>query len=259
MKKFVQSVLHQNILQHQRCLTSLKVPIQNSYGPNNGGHQHNYSGSRSSSNNKERRQTHSFYFMNSLLFPLLWMYSNSRTHCLESSTLDSIEDEKPIYTRSEIKDHVTKEKGIWVTHGNGVYDITKFVVNHPGGQEKISLAAGNAVESYWKIYRQHYNKESVDNALKSMLIGYLHPDDFALEAAEDEFSSDDPYSSDPPVSPVQTFHQKYPVNSEAPSTLLNDSWLTPKDMWFKRNHHPVPHPDTEDYRLSYLFYSWNTL
>eukprot|EP00596_Hydrurales_sp_CCMP1899_P000671 CAMPEP_0119043770 /NCGR_PEP_ID=MMETSP1177-20130426/25875_1 /TAXON_ID=2985 /ORGANISM="Ochromonas sp, Strain CCMP1899" /LENGTH=520 /DNA_ID=CAMNT_0007012659 /DNA_START=289 /DNA_END=1851 /DNA_ORIENTATION=+ len=172
------------------------------------------------------------------------------TNCLENSTSDIIEKEKPIYKRIEIKEHTTKEKGIWVTHGNGVYDITKFVVNHPGGQEKISLAAGNAVESYWKIYRQHYNKESVENALKSMLIGYLHPDDFALEAEEDELSSDDPYSADPPVSPVQTFHQKYPVNSEAPSTLLNDTWLTPKDMWFKRNHHPVPHPVTEEYRLS---------
>jgi cytochrome b involved in lipid metabolism len=30
-----------------------------------------------------------------------------------------------------------------------VYDVTDFVANHPGGQEKILLAAGGAIEPYW--------------------------------------------------------------------------------------------------------------
>lgn len=159
--------------------------------------------------------------------------------------------EKPLYRRCEIGEHTTKEKGIWVTHGNGVYDITKFVVNHPGGQEKIILAAGGAVEPFWKIYRQHYNSQLALNALKPHLIGYLHPDDFAIESAElESTSSDDPYSNDPQISPVQTFHQKKPINSESPPTLLGDSWVTPKEMWFNRNHHPVPHLNSQDYRLS---------
>lgn len=33
---------------------------------------------------------------------------------------------------------------IWVTYGKYVYDITDFVANHPGGQEKILMAAGMA-------------------------------------------------------------------------------------------------------------------
>ena len=49
---------------------------------------------------------------------------------------------------------------------------------------------------------------------------------------------------------MQTFHQKKPINSESPSALLGDTWVTPKEMWFKRNHHPVPHIKAEEYRLS---------
>ena len=158
--------------------------------------------------------------------------------------------DKPIYRRSEIKEHNTKELGIWITHGNAVYDITKFIVNHPGGQEKIKLAAGGAVEPFWKIYRQHYNSNLAMDALKPLLIGYLHPDDVAIETAEQNASSDDPYSNDPAISPIQTFHMKKPINSETPSALLSDTWVTPKEMWFNRNHHPVPHLDPEQYRLS---------
>jgi cytochrome b involved in lipid metabolism len=170
----------------------------------------------------------------------------------EESALDElpIDESKPVFRRSEIKKHTSKEEGIWVTHGKGVYDITKFVVNHPGGQEKIILAAGGAVEPFWKIYQQHYNSNLAPNALKPLLIGYLHPEDVAIESAEQAISSDDPYSSDPPVSPVQIFHQRKPINSETPSTLLSDTWVTPKEMWFKRNHHPVPHLTAENYKLT---------
>jgi cytochrome b involved in lipid metabolism len=170
----------------------------------------------------------------------------------DDSALDElpIDNSKPVFRRSEIRKHTSREEGIWVTHGKGVYDITKFVVNHPGGQEKIILAAGGAVEPFWKIYQQHYNSNLAPNALKPLLIGYLHPEDVAIESAEQAISSDDPYSSDPPVSPVQIFHQRKPINSETPSTLLSDTWVTPKEMWFKRNHHPVPHLTAENYKLT---------
>ena len=164
--------------------------------------------------------------------------------------IKDLDPTKPVYSRSDIKKHSTKDAGVWITYGNGVYDITKFIVNHPGGQEKILLASGGAVEPFWKIYQQHYNSKLAPNALMPLLIGYLHPDDFAAETAEQEISSDDPYSSDPAVSPIQIFHQKKPINSESPSTLLSDTWVTPKEIWFNRNHHPVPQIIAEDYRLS---------
>lgn len=32
---------------------------------------------------------------------------------------------------------------------DGVYDITDFIANHPGGSEKILLAAGKSVDAFW--------------------------------------------------------------------------------------------------------------
>lgn len=36
------------------------------------------------------------------------------------------------FTLAEVALHKTKEAGIWVTYGDGVYDITKFIDEHPG-------------------------------------------------------------------------------------------------------------------------------
>ena len=162
--------------------------------------------------------------------------------------IDQAPNGKPFYRKIEIAQHKTKDKGIWITYENGVYDITKFIVNHPGGQDKIALAAGGAVEPFWAVYRQHYNSKLPMKILEPLLIGYVHPDDYV--AAAPPSAADDPYRDDPAVSPVQVFYSKKPVNSETPSTMLSDSWITPEQFWFKRNHHPVPHISAEDYRLT---------
>lgn len=137
---------------------------------------------------------------------LVLSVSGAILHLKETSDCDewalveeAIDPTKPVYRRSQIKEHISKDLGVWVTHGNGVYDITKFMVNHPGGQDKIKLAAGGAVEPFWKIYRQHYNSMLAPNVMKPLHIGYLHPDDVASELAEQSEDSNDPYSADPQV------------------------------------------------------------
>jgi cytochrome b involved in lipid metabolism len=52
----------------------------------------------------------------------------------------------PTYRREEIAQHKTSEKGIWVTYKGVVYDITTFVEEHPGGKERILMAAGGDIE-----------------------------------------------------------------------------------------------------------------
>lgn len=49
-----------------------------------------------------------------------------------------------------------RENRIWVTYKKGVYDITDFVDEHPGGNQ-ILMAAGNSVEPFWILYRVHVN------------------------------------------------------------------------------------------------------
>lgn len=60
----------------------------------------------------------------------------------------------PVIRQSEVAQHTTPQTGIWTTYKDGVYDITTFVASHPGGEDKIKLAAGKAVEPFWRLYRK---------------------------------------------------------------------------------------------------------
>ena len=46
------------------------------------------------------------------------------------------------YTYAEINKHADLDKRIWTTYKNNVYDITDYIEIHPGGKDKILLAAG---------------------------------------------------------------------------------------------------------------------
>lgn len=56
-----------------------------------------------------------------------------------------------------------------MTFKQGVYDITNFVSEHPGG-DQIMLAAGNSVEPFWMLYAAHNNSQ-VFEILETMRIG----------------------------------------------------------------------------------------
>ena len=69
--------------------------------------------------------------------------------------VSKVKDNLPTYTMEDVSSHKTKETGIWVTYRDGVYDITEFIEAHPGGHEKILLAAGDRVDPFWQMYQQH--------------------------------------------------------------------------------------------------------
>mmetsp|Transcript_12330 Transcript_12330/g.11163 ORF Transcript_12330/g.11163 Transcript_12330/m.11163 type:complete len:516 (+) Transcript_12330:66-1613(+) len=175
-------------------------------------------------------------------------YISTFTQIRSSDNDDNTQKKYPVYRQSEISKHVDKDLGYWVTYRGGVYDITKFVVNHPGGQDKILLAKGKDIEPFWKVYQQHYNSKLPLQLLAEMRIGSVHPDDIIKSTTID---SNDPYSSDPESSPVLIYHSKKPINAEPPRNLLLDSWITPNDLWFIRNHHPAPvNIDKNNYNIS---------
>lgn len=176
----------------------------------------------------------------------------------------SYADEKPItekklptYRLSEVAKHTTRETGIWVTYKGDVYDISKFIPNHPGGRDKIMMAAGKDIEPFWNLYRQHYNSKLPQELLANMLIGHLHPEDAeALQKANqsDKLKDDNPYKNDPVIAPVMRIYNRTPINAEAPRVLETDNWVTPVDLWFVRNHHPVPQlQDPNTYKLAISF------
>uniref|UniRef100_A0A8C6Z967 Cytochrome b5 heme-binding domain-containing protein n=1 Tax=Nothoprocta perdicaria TaxID=30464 RepID=A0A8C6Z967_NOTPE len=55
----------------------------------------------------------------------------------------------------EVGRHRAPADRVWVTHGTDVFDVTDFVELHPGGADKILLAAGGALEPFWALYAVH--------------------------------------------------------------------------------------------------------
>jgi len=153
-------------------------------------------------------------------------------------------DSGPVYTMEEVSQHNTHEKGIWVTYKGQVYDITDFIASHPGGPSKIILAAGGALEPFWALYAVH-NSQHVLDMLEEYRIGSLSKDDSSHQATDIK----DPYVNDPPRHPALKINTKKPFNAEPPMQLLTDGLITPNDIFFVRNHLPVPDIDENTYEL----------
>ncbi|GFR42777.1 hypothetical protein Agub_g3739 [Astrephomene gubernaculifera] len=153
---------------------------------------------------------------------------------------------RPIYTREEVAKHKTPKDRVWVTYKDGVYDITEFVEMHPGGASKILLAAGGSVEPFWALYQQH-RKAEVLQILEPYRIGSLEGG--AAAAAEAAAAGADPYASDPARHPALIPRSQRPFNGETPGSLLAANPITPNDIFYIRNHLPVPHVDEKSYKL----------
>ncbi|XP_075069334.1 cytochrome b5 [Mixophyes fleayi] len=79
------------------------------------------------------------------------------------------------YTLDEIQKH-THSKSTWIIINNKVYDVTKFLEEHPGGEEVLrEQAGGDATETFEDIG----HSTDARNMSKDFIIGELHPDDRA--------------------------------------------------------------------------------
>ncbi|XP_077100258.1 cytochrome b5 [Siphateles boraxobius] len=84
-------------------------------------------------------------------------------------------DEKCVkyYRLSEVEER-NSFKSTWILIHNKVYDVTKFLEEHPGGEEVLrEQAGGDATESFEDVGHSTDAREMAS----SMLIGELHPDD----------------------------------------------------------------------------------
>ena len=72
-----------------------------------------------------------------------------------------------------------------------MYDITEFIDNHPGGLDKISLAAGTSLEPFWALYAVH-KREGVLQILEQYRIGNLTQEELAQNVEDN-----DPFSREP--------------------------------------------------------------
>lgn len=153
--------------------------------------------------------------------------------------------ELPSFTREEISKHKSLETRVWVTYKDGVYDVTDFLPQHPGGAEKLMLAAGSAVDPYWQVFAQH-NSEQVWEMLEEYRIGNVAIADRSTTSQE---AKEGHYSMDPPRSAVLKVNTQEPFNAETPVVLLTEDYITPNELFFVRNHLPVPVLEPAKYTL----------
>nr|DBA32909.1 TPA: hypothetical protein GDO54_000658 [Pyxicephalus adspersus] len=149
----------------------------------------------------------------------------------------------PTYTREDVKKHKTPHERIWVTYAGEVFDITDFVELHPGG-DRIMLAAGGSLEPFWALYGVH-KSDHVKEILQQYKVGVLSPDD-----KDNVLDLSDPYSKDPPRHPILKVNSSKPFNAEPPPEILTESYITPNEIFFKRNHLPVPDINPDEFQLT---------
>lgn len=149
----------------------------------------------------------------------------------------------PTYTREDVKKHKTQADRVWVTYSGEVFDITEFVELHPGG-DRIMLAAGGALEPFWALYGVH-KSEHVIEILQEYKVGLL-----SLDEKEEVQDLSDPYSNDPSRHPILKVNSLKPFNAEPPPEILTESYITPSELFFKRNHLPVPDINPDEFQLT---------
>ncbi|KAG9509648.1 Sulfite oxidase, mitochondrial, partial [Fragariocoptes setiger] len=155
------------------------------------------------------------------------------------------------YSRKDVAWHNTSERGVWITYNNSVYDITQFIQHHPGGSRTIMMGAGGDVGPFWQTYTVHKAAE-VQKLLSQYKIGELNPEECQLEAKSDQVDPDGPYANEPSRSPLLIVQSETPFNAETPADLLTETQITPTEIFFVRNHLPVPEIDIEDYEIEIL-------
>lgn len=104
----------------------------------------------------------------------------------------------------EVRQH-NSLKSSWVVIHNKVYDVTKFLEEHPGGEEVLLEQAGkDATESFEDVG----HSSDARSLSEDYLIGKLHPDDCSAEDATE-------------------FVTRYDDRSERRSTDSWSNWIIP--------------------------------
>lgn len=151
------------------------------------------------------------------------------------------------YSAEDVRQHDSPENRIWVSYRNGVYDITDFVPLHPGA-DKVLMAAGGSVEPFWAMYSFHNKNQSIQDMLEEYRIGNLHEEE--VRSQRDIMKDTlNPFANDPKRHHILSVNMKEPFNGEPPLSILTDSFITPVEFFFVRNHLPVPDVDVSSYQL----------
>jgi cytochrome b involved in lipid metabolism len=144
-----------------------------------------------------------------------------------------------------------KKDRVWVTLDGGVYDVTSFMDAHPGGIDRIQMVNNQDLAKFWGVYDLH-DRPHIRALLEEYRIGNLTSCDYRRIKSETNFTSY--YENDPPRPAANVGKLRvpsaHPWNSEPLDlSVLVDSFFTPNDLFFVRNHNNVPEVDPDSYVL----------
>ncbi|KAH7644988.1 sulfite oxidase [Dermatophagoides farinae] len=192
--------------------------------------------------------TLSIYSLYKLYFKQKWILFAKENNQNDSKIIPGVPiDGLPVYSLAEVAKHndPKTDSGVWIVYKAGVYDVTPFINEHPGG-DNILLGAGNSVEPFWKVYSQHHTQQVYD-ILESYRIGNLRVED-RLKPDKNDGDSDS-FEFIPVRDPSLLLHHDKPFNAETPGEILVQNFHTPNEKFFIRNHLSVPRVDVDDYVL----------
>ncbi|KAI0005643.1 cytochrome b5 [Xylariaceae sp. FL0662B] len=74
------------------------------------------------------------------------------------------------FTAKDVAEHKDEQNGLYIIVDHGVYDVTKFLDEHPGGAKILKRVAGkNATKQFWK----YHSKSVLDKYGGKLKIGDL--------------------------------------------------------------------------------------
>ena len=136
----------------------------------------------------------------------------------------------PQYTLNDVQQHNCIDNGLWITFGDGVYDLTNFN-SHIGGKNYIELIAGGRLEPFWWIFSDHLKHKQILHQLETYRIGNLAPNDQLdnkdIQQIIDSKNEMTDFGNEPfddrPLDKLIVF-RTYPFLAEPSNELLADSF-----------------------------------
>uniref|UniRef100_H3CVD0 Cytochrome b5 type B n=2 Tax=Tetraodon nigroviridis TaxID=99883 RepID=H3CVD0_TETNG len=112
--------------------------------------------------------------------------SNASTGAVDSTNVEEngrpVESDVKYFTLEEIKEH-NMSNDTWIVIHDKVYDITRFLEEHPGGEEVLlEQAGGDATESFEDVGHSTDAREM----LQQYLVGEVHMEDRSKDSAKKE-------------------------------------------------------------------------
>ncbi|KAF1820651.1 cytochrome b5 [Dissoconium aciculare CBS 342.82] len=64
------------------------------------------------------------------------------------------------FSTAEVAEHASVEKGLYIIIDGGVYSMSSFVDEHPGGAKILKRVGGkDASKQFWKYHNEHVLKK----------------------------------------------------------------------------------------------------